>query len=51
MSLGMEKFIPNLTRSSVDANHFGQWEKPDEINQIIKDWSEKVVFAGEKSSL
>ncbi|KAK7537790.1 epoxide hydrolase-like protein [Phyllosticta citricarpa] len=49
MSVGMEKFIPNLSRASVDTNHFGQWEKPDEINAIVKDWSEKVVFGGKAS--
>ncbi|EOD52658.1 putative epoxide hydrolase protein [Neofusicoccum parvum UCRNP2] len=46
MSAGMEKLIPNLSRASVETNHFGQWEKPAEINDIIKSWSEAVVFGG-----
>lgn len=46
MSAGMEKLIPNLSRASVDTHHFGQWEKPAEINDIIKSWSEAVVFGG-----
>ncbi|KAF2144079.1 uncharacterized protein K452DRAFT_267217 [Aplosporella prunicola CBS 121167] len=50
MSAGMGKVIPNLSRAEVNTHHFGQWEKPEEINTILKNWSEAVVFGG-KSTL
>ncbi|KAL8743496.1 MAG: hypothetical protein Q9184_008104, partial [Pyrenodesmia sp. 2 TL-2023] len=43
MSQGMDKYIPNLTRKSVDAQHWALWEKPDEVNQIICEWLEPVT--------
>ncbi|KAB2578963.1 Alpha/beta hydrolase fold-1 [Lasiodiplodia theobromae] len=46
MSAGMEKLIPNLSRAAIDTHHFGQWEKPAELNDIIKQWVDAVVFGG-----
>ncbi|KAF2085250.1 alpha/beta-hydrolase [Saccharata proteae CBS 121410] len=46
MSKGMEKHIPQLSRGEVDANHFCLWEKPEEVNRILKEWVEGVVFGG-----
>ena len=38
LSQNMEKFLPNLTRGSVDASHWALTQKPEEVNAIIKDW-------------
>lgn len=46
MSAGMEKLIPNLSRAAIDTHHFGQWERPAELNDLIKNWAEEVVFGG-----
>ncbi|KAL1961150.1 hypothetical protein VTO42DRAFT_3095 [Malbranchea cinnamomea] len=46
----MGKYLPNLTVGEVDASHWALWEKPEECNQIIGNWIERVVFGG-KSKL
>lgn len=51
MSMGMNKFIPNLTRKEVDAGHWALWQAKDHVNSIIKEWIESVVWAGQKSAL
>jgi soluble epoxide hydrolase/lipid-phosphate phosphatase len=38
MSRGMEKNFRSLTRGEVDASHWALWEKPTEVNQLIKEW-------------
>jgi len=50
MSAGMEKFVPKLTRRSVDTNHWALWEAPKQVNGLIKEWLEDVT-QGTKSSL
>ncbi|KAL9049791.1 MAG: hypothetical protein Q9206_005356 [Seirophora lacunosa] len=35
MSKAMDRYIPQLTRKSVDTHHWALWEKPDEVNHII----------------
>jgi pimeloyl-ACP methyl ester carboxylesterase len=46
----MGRNFSNLTKSSVEAGHWALWEKPDDVNAILKDWLEKQVF-GSKSTL
>jgi soluble epoxide hydrolase / lipid-phosphate phosphatase len=47
--------IPMLRRREVDAGHWALWEKPEEINRIVKEWMVEVVFThnaeGEGSKL
>lgn len=43
MSRAMDGYIPNLTRKSVDTRHWALWEKPDEVNQIIRGWLESIT--------
>ncbi len=50
MSFNMEKNLPHLTRKEVEANHWALWEAPEEVNGIVKEWLEGVVF-GPKSTL
>jgi len=50
MSAGMKKFVPKLTRRSVDTNHWALWEAPKQVNGLIKEWLEDVS-QGSKSSL
>ncbi|KAL8717308.1 MAG: hypothetical protein Q9225_005440 [Loekoesia sp. 1 TL-2023] len=37
MSKVMDRYVPNLTRESVDTNHWASWEKPEKVNQIIRE--------------
>jgi soluble epoxide hydrolase/lipid-phosphate phosphatase len=51
MSKSMESFIPNMTRSEVEASHWALTQKPDEVNQIVRQWLEGQGLAKPKSSL
>ncbi|MCJ1451175.1 hypothetical protein MMC28_001510 [Mycoblastus sanguinarius] len=42
MSEGMERYVPNMTRRSVATGHWAQWEEPELVNGMIKEWLEKV---------
>ncbi|KAL9612779.1 MAG: hypothetical protein Q9167_002664 [Letrouitia subvulpina] len=42
MSKHMGRYIPNLTKKSVWAGHWALWEKPNEVNAIIKEWLEET---------
>ena len=42
MSEGMEKYIPNLTRKSVEASHWALWEAPEQVNSLIGEWLRNV---------
>jgi soluble epoxide hydrolase / lipid-phosphate phosphatase len=50
MAAKMEERISKLTRREVTAGHWALWEKPEEVNAILKEWVDGVVF-GEKSKL
>ncbi|KAL8795312.1 MAG: hypothetical protein Q9195_002182 [Heterodermia aff. obscurata] len=43
MSEGMEKYVPNLTRKSVEASHWALWEAPEQVNSLIEEWLKKIV--------
>lgn len=45
----MERHVPNLTLKQVDTGHWALWEKPQEVNEIIAEWFQSVVFKGERS--
>lgn len=47
----MHKFVPNLKRVMIDAEHFVMTEKPDEINALIKELLEDVKSRRVKSVL
>lgn len=34
----MENFIPKLTRGEVATSHWAMIQKPDEVNEIIRQW-------------
>jgi soluble epoxide hydrolase/lipid-phosphate phosphatase len=51
MSKNMEGFIPNMTRGEVEATHWALTQKPDEVNQIVRQWLEVQGLAKPKSSL
>lgn len=38
MSKGMDQFIPNLTRGEVAATHWALTQKPEQVNEIIRQW-------------
>ncbi|KAL6717018.1 hypothetical protein ACLMJK_004932 [Lecanora helva] len=42
MSEGMERYIPKLTRESVGTSHWALWEAPQQVNDLISHWLEKV---------
>lgn len=50
MAVRMNNFIPQLTRRELNASHWALWEKPEEVNNHIKQWIGDVVF-GSKSKL
>ena len=50
MAAKMEEKIAKLTRMEVVAGHWALWEKPEEVNAILKEWFDGVVFGG-KSKL
>jgi len=50
MSAGMEKFIPKLTRRSVETRHWALWEAPEQVNGLVQQWLEDAI-QGMKSSL
>ncbi|TID15168.1 Alpha/Beta hydrolase protein [Venturia nashicola] len=44
MSFGMERYVPNLSRRSVNAAHWAMWERPSEVNEFVKKWFASCVF-------
>ena len=40
MSKNMEEFIPNMKRGEVAASHWALTQKPEEVNEIIRQWVE-----------
>ncbi|KAG9237221.1 Alpha/Beta hydrolase protein [Amylocarpus encephaloides] len=38
MAAGMEHYFRSLTKGEVNAGHWALWEKPDEVNQYIKEF-------------
>ena len=38
MAKGMDQSIPNLQIKEVDANHWAQLERREEVTKIIVDW-------------
>lgn len=46
----MEEKIPLLTRREIDTSHWALWQKPEEINEMIKEWLVGVALGG-KSKL
>ena len=47
---GMHENVPQLTVREVDGTHWVLVEKPDECNDVLREWFENVVFGG-KSKL
>ena len=50
MAAKMGERVKKLTRREVDAGHWCLWEKPKEINEMIKEWLDAKVWGG-KSKL
>jgi len=50
MSAGMDKYLPNLTRREIVAQHWVLWERSEAANGILKEWFSNVVF-GRQSKL
>lgn len=44
MSRGMETFVPHLRRKEVNTGHWALTQAPAEVNGMIKEWLEQVVF-------
>ncbi|KAH0537002.1 hypothetical protein FGG08_006174 [Glutinoglossum americanum] len=44
LSMGMEKYIPNLTRRVVKSSHWALWQAPGQVNEYIKEWLDTVYF-------
>ncbi|KAK6543777.1 hypothetical protein TWF694_000509 [Orbilia ellipsospora] len=45
MAAGQKRYIPGLTSKLVEASHWMVWEQTDEVNGILKEWFETVVFS------
>ncbi len=45
---GAKGALPRLRRREIEASHWVLWEKPQEVNEVVKEWMEEVVFKGEK---
>ncbi|CAO1603446.1 hypothetical protein XANCAGTX0491_007032 [Xanthoria calcicola] len=43
MSRAMDKHIPHLTRKTVDTHHWALWEKPEAVNEIVREWLEETT--------
>jgi soluble epoxide hydrolase/lipid-phosphate phosphatase len=39
-SKDMESFIPSMTRGEVEATRWALTEKPEEVNQLVRQWLE-----------
>ena len=50
MAAKMGERVKKLTRGEVEAGHWCLWEKPEEINGMVKEWLEGKVWGG-KSKL
>ncbi|KAI9845254.1 MAG: hypothetical protein M1837_005010 [Sclerophora amabilis] len=50
MSRHMAHFFPHMTKKNIAAGHWVTWQKPEEVNGILKEWISDVVFS-EKSRL
>ncbi|BDD55317.1 hypothetical protein MAP00_000852 [Monascus purpureus] len=42
---GMARTVPHYTLRQVDTFHWALWERPDEVNRIIAEWLDQVVFS------
>lgn len=38
MAAGQERVAPQLTVREVESNHWALWEKPAEVNEILREW-------------
>lgn len=46
--VGAKGALPRLRRREIEAGHWVLLEKPGEVNDVVKEWVEDVVFRGEK---
>ncbi|ORY77708.1 Alpha/Beta hydrolase protein [Protomyces lactucae-debilis] len=51
LSIGMEKHIPRLTRKVIQTGHFGQVEKPDEVNREMLEFLKRLEFEKMRHSI
>lgn len=51
MSAGIGKYIPRLTIKRVKSSHWALWERPADVNQIIKEWLQKHNSQSSRSLL
>ena len=47
----MEERVTNLTKREVDGGHWMMWEKAEDLNIVLQEWLEGVVFIKELSRL
>ena len=45
----MGQKVPRLTQEQVDTSHWALWEKPEEVNEIIRSWLNQQYFADGRS--
>lgn len=48
---GDKALLPRLTRREIDGNHWVLLEKPEEVNKLLGEWIEEVVFMGKQEGL
>lgn len=51
MAKGMDQSIPQLTIKQVEGSHWVLWEKPAEVNDMLKSWLTETGALSNKSSL
>ena len=43
--------VRSLTMKAVAAGHWAMWEKPDEVNEILRNWIQSIIFGETGSKL
>ena len=43
LAAGMGQNFSRLVKEEVDATHWGLWEKPDEVNNVLANWLETAI--------
>jgi pimeloyl-ACP methyl ester carboxylesterase len=46
LAANMGRYIPQLTTAEVDGTHWVLVEKPDECNELLRQWFGQVVWGG-----
>ncbi|MCJ1478183.1 hypothetical protein MMC13_006859 [Lambiella insularis] len=51
LARGMERYMPKLSRREVSAGHWALWQKPEQVNGLIREWLEAEASGRARESL